>query len=88
VHEDLPKESNDEHRFAWTYRTDNGVKHDSRFEKRGGCCYMMRRFELELELPNNEPVNRSEGRENATRDHWMASSLTKEMTNGNFGELK
>ena len=41
---------------------------------------MMRRIELELELPNNEPVNRR--RENATRDHWMASSLTKEMPKG------
>jgi hypothetical protein len=43
---------------------------------------MMRRIELELELPNNEPVNRCERREYATRDHWMASSLTKEMPNG------
>jgi hypothetical protein len=31
---------------------------------------------------HNEAVNRCERRENATRDHWMASSLTKEMPNG------
>jgi hypothetical protein len=35
-----------------------------------------------FELPNDEPVNRCERRENATPDHWMASSLTKEMPNG------
>jgi len=46
------------------------------------CRYMMRRVELELALPNNEPVNRCERQGNARRDHWMASSLTKEMPNG------
>jgi hypothetical protein len=39
------------------------------------------RIELALELPNNEPVNRCVRRENATLDHWMASSLPKEMPN-------
>jgi len=43
---------------------------------------MMHRVELELALPNNEPVNRCRRRENTTQDHWMASSLTKKTPNG------
>jgi hypothetical protein len=41
---------------------------------------MMRRIELELELPNNKPVNRCERRENATRDHneeWREAVKTR-----------
>jgi hypothetical protein len=42
----------------------------------------MRRIEPEFGLTNNSPVNQCERRENATRDHRMPSSRTKEMPNG------
>src|SRR6202048_3004523 len=38
---------------------------------------MMHRVELELALPNNEPVNRCRRRENTTQDHGRGYSLTK-----------